>query len=36
LALGGGQVEWAARFVFKVLEELERSPNERAPASKTE
>jgi len=25
LALGGGQVEWATRFVFKVLEDLEQT-----------
>jgi hypothetical protein len=24
LALGGGMAQWPARFVFKVLEELER------------
>lgn len=25
IALGGGMTEWPARFVFKVLEELEKS-----------
>jgi alkylhydroperoxidase/carboxymuconolactone decarboxylase family protein YurZ len=25
IALGGGMAEWPARFVFKVLEELEKS-----------